>query len=152
MFGGEPQPLPLPWAWAEHRLEQAANYWITTTRADGRPHARPVWGVWLEDRFFLGTGSLAARNLQHSDAITVHLESGDEVVIIEGTAAAVTDDELLDRVIAAFNTKYRYDLDAGALPGPFYGVRPQVAFGWVSDPTGLDRGSAFQGTATRWAF
>ncbi|MEI6136703.1 MAG: pyridoxamine 5'-phosphate oxidase family protein [Chloroflexota bacterium] len=35
------------------RLRTAMNYWIATTRPDGRPHAAPVWGVWLDD----GSGS-----------------------------------------------------------------------------------------------
>ena len=37
----------LPWAWATERLNRARNYWIATTRSDGRPHSRPVWGIWL---------------------------------------------------------------------------------------------------------
>jgi hypothetical protein len=36
--------------------------------------------------------------------------------------------------------------------GPYYTVHPQVAFGWISDETGLDDGAAFHGTATRWRF
>lgn len=38
------------------------------------------------------------------------------------------------------------------MPGPLYAVRPRVAFGWLSDDSGMDRGSAFHGTATRWRF
>jgi hypothetical protein len=29
---------------------------------------------------------------------------------------------------------------------------PEVAFGWISDNSGLDRGSLFHGSATRWRF
>jgi hypothetical protein len=38
------------------------------------------------------------------------------------------------------------------LPGPFYEVKPRVAFGWISDDTGLDGGAAFGASATRWSF
>jgi len=64
--------------------------WIATTRPDGQPHSRPVWGVWLDITFYFSTGSLATQNLAAQSAITVHLESGNEVVIIEGTAQQVT--------------------------------------------------------------
>ena len=38
----------LPWARVERWLQASRNYWICTTRRDGRPHAKPVWGVWLQ--------------------------------------------------------------------------------------------------------
>jgi hypothetical protein len=152
MFGGLPAPQRLPWTWAQQQLADARNYWIATTRADGRPHSRPVWGVWLDDAFYFSTGSLAAGNLARSDEITVHLESGDSAVIIEGRAGALRAKVLRLRVVALYNEKYGWDLDAAALPGPMYAVRPRVAFGWVSDPSGRDCGAAFHGTATRWQF
>ena len=36
------------WAAVAARLAEARNYWIVTVRADDRPHAAPVWGVWLD--------------------------------------------------------------------------------------------------------
>jgi hypothetical protein len=152
MFGGQPAPQRLPWSWAKHQFADARNYWIATTRSDGRPHTRPVWGIWLNNAFYFSTGSLAAGNFARSDEITVHLESGDSAVIIEGTAGELRAKALLRRVVALYNEKYGWDLDADHLPGPMYSVRPRVAFGWVSDPSGRDRGAAFHGTATRWKF
>jgi Pyridoxamine 5'-phosphate oxidase len=152
MFGTYLEPSLLPWEWAEERLAAARNYWICTTRPGGRPHARPVWAVWLDGRLLFSTGSLAAGNLAANPEITVHLESGSEVVILEGVAEPVAEDELVRRVCDAYNAKYRWDLDPAGLPGPFLAVRPRVAFGWLSDDSGLDRGSAFHGTATRWRF
>ena len=38
----------LPWSWAEERLTAADNFWFSTARPDGRPHAMPAWGVWLD--------------------------------------------------------------------------------------------------------
>ena len=152
MFGGYLEPVRLPWSWAVERLERARNYWIATTRPSGRPHTRPVWGVWLEDAFYFSTGSLAAENLLHNSEITVHLESGSETVIVEGTAQPVADVSLVELVIAAYNEKYHWDVDPHDMPGPLHAVRPRVAFGWVSDESGDDRGAAFHGTATRWRF
>ena len=153
MFGGELDSVPLPWAWAAERLVAARHYWISTTRADGRPHSRPVWGVWIDDVFSFSTGSIAARNLARGPAISVHVEDDSgQAVIVEGTAAAVDDPAFLGRVLDAYNPKYRSTLTAGTLPGPFYEVTPEVVFGWVSDPSGADAGAAFHGTATRWVF
>jgi hypothetical protein len=152
MFGGYLEPVRLPWSWAVERLVSARNYWIATTRPGGRPHTRPVWGVWVNDAFYFSTGSLAADNLQHNREITVHLESGSETVILEGAAETVADFSLVELVLAAYNEKYHWDADPHDMPGPLYAVRPRVAFGWVSDDSGHDRGAAFHGTATRWRF
>jgi hypothetical protein len=73
-------------------------------------------------------------------------------VIIEGVAEAVTESALLVRIVTMYNAKYAMDIDPRSLPGPFYAVRPLVAFGWLSDESGLDQGAAFNGTATRWRF
>jgi hypothetical protein len=93
----------LPWSWAEQRLVAARNYWIATTRPNGRPHCRPVWGVWLPDGFWFSTGSLARHNLAANPHITLHLESGDQVVIVEGDAAAMTGAGRLQGFLAAYN-------------------------------------------------
>ena len=58
----QPNPGPgrLPGRGETKGLTAAPNYWISTTRLDSRPHARPVWGVWLDGAFYFSTGSLAA--------------------------------------------------------------------------------------------
>jgi Pyridoxamine 5'-phosphate oxidase len=45
----------LRWDWARRRLIAAHNYWVSTTNPDGRPHAMPVWGLWLNEAFIFGT-------------------------------------------------------------------------------------------------
>ncbi len=67
-----------------------------THRPDGRPHAAPAWGVWLAGRVCFSTspGSVKARNLAAHPRVVVHLESADNVVIIEGTAALIEGDDL----------------------------------------------------------
>ena len=152
MFGGHPEPRLLPWRWAEARLVSAGNYWVASTRPDGRPHCRPVWGVWLEGMLYFSTGSLIDDNLRANPEVTVHLESGDEAVIVEGVGEPVTDAALWRSFTAAYNPKYQWDFEPGRIFGGFWRVRPRVAFGWLSDPTGLDHGAAFGGTATRWTF
>jgi hypothetical protein len=143
MFGGHVEPMLLPWHWATERLTTSRHYWIATTRDDGRPHSRPVWGVWSADQLYFSTGSLAVQHLTHRPDITAHLESGSEVVIIEGIAKQVTERAILEQVILIYNAKYHGGMDVDHLPGPFYAVRPRIVFGWISDETGLDGGRLF---------
>jgi hypothetical protein len=52
----------LAWATVRAELEQATQYWIATSRADGRTHMVPVDGLWLDDVLFYG-GSAPAVHL-----------------------------------------------------------------------------------------
>src|SRR4051812_30272983 len=76
----------LPWSWAADRLLTARNYWVCTVTDRGRPHAAPVWGVWYLHTLYFSTDpqSLKGRNLMTRADVVVHLESGDEVVILHG--------------------------------------------------------------------
>jgi hypothetical protein len=134
----------LSWNEAEKRLVQAHNYWLSTTRPDGRPHAAPLWGVWHDGAFYFGTGtdSRKGRNLAHNPAAVLHLESGDDVLILEGTVAVTDDPAVCDPVRTLYSAKYQ--LPAGDIGESFYVLRPQVAFAWL-EPT-------FPTTATRWQF
>lgn len=143
-------PAPLPWSWAVERLERARNYWIVLQRTSGHPYARPVWGVWLDGALHFDSSSMDA-NLRAGGGVEVHLESGDEVVILAGTASAVTDRARLERMAVAINAKYRWDWTPEGFPAP-YVLRPLRAYGWCSDPTGADRGALFGETGTRWTF
>jgi len=72
------------WIQVGEMLSGARNYWLGTTRPDGRPHAMPVWGVWLDDMFWFATDrrSRKGRNLARKPALVVHLESGDNVCLL----------------------------------------------------------------------
>src|SRR4051794_20953288 len=78
----------LDWAWAVEQLSSARNYWFCTTRPDGRPHTMPAWAVWLDGALYFDGSpeTRRSRNLAHNSAIAVHLESGDQVVVLEGAA------------------------------------------------------------------
>ena len=91
-LSSEPEGM-LPWGWAVEQLVASRNYWVCTTRPDGRPHAAPVWGLWADDALYFGTdpASRKGRNLAENPELVVHLESGDDVVILEGRVD-ITDD------------------------------------------------------------
>lgn len=133
----------LGWEFVVEGMTNDRNYWVSTTLPDGRPHARPVWGVWVDGTFHCGGGERTrwARNLAAGSEIVVHRESGADVVILEGTAEKLTeesaDPELLERLDAAYEEKY------GVRHGtPFWAVRPRKVLAWSDYPT----------DATRWAF
>jgi PPOX class probable F420-dependent enzyme len=136
----------LDWGWATDRLERARNYWVSTTSPDGRPHAMPVWGVWLDDVFYFSSApdSRKARNLVANPRITVHLESGDEVVIVEGTADHVTDAALLQRISQDYSGKYSFDVTFTVAGRGLVAVHPRVAYAW--------REQDFPASATRFTF
>ena len=132
----------LPWSYARTRLEQAKNYWVCTASLDGRPHATPLWGVWLDEQFFFDghPATRWGRNILANPAMSLHLESGNEVVIVEGMVEDVAEPDraLYQRVADAYEAKYDYrPPDHG-----FFLLHPRTALGWTQ----------FPGDMTRWTF
>jgi nitroimidazol reductase NimA-like FMN-containing flavoprotein (pyridoxamine 5'-phosphate oxidase superfamily) len=135
----------LPWSHVEQRLTEAKNYWICSVRPNSHPHAVPKWAVWLADRiYFDGSPETRhARNIAQIPHVIVHLESGDDVVIVEGIARASDrpSTELADRLALAYANKYAPDYapspdtwDNGGL----FEVIPQKVIAWTKftdDPT-----------------
>lgn len=132
----------LSWEFLTSRFEQTRNYWLVTASADGVPHAAPVWGLWLNDAFYFSTDpdSRKGRNIAAGGLAVVHLESGDEAVIIEGHPERVSDRDLLDQLDDLYFRKYDWRL----AQSPTYRLKPAKAFAW--------RESDFTGSATRWRF
>jgi PPOX class probable F420-dependent enzyme len=135
----------LDWSWAEQRLVDARNYWVTTVRPDGSPHAMPVWGLWHDGAFYFSSSpdSRKAKNLAANPEVNVHLESGDEVVVIEGTADHESDEDLLRRLGEDYTRKYSFEVTFTG-GRPLVVVRPRVAYAWVEQD--------FPKTATRFSF
>jgi general stress protein 26 len=132
----------LPWTWAERRLRRSHNYWLMTVGPKASPHAMPVWGIWVDGRFFFSTGreSRKARNLASNAACVVCTEQSAEAVIVEGTAGEVSDPSLMKRLAPIYHRKYTpWKLDPDL--GPVFEVRPRRIFG-MREKTFKD--------ATRW--
>jgi len=109
----------LDWADVEARLVAAPQYWMATTRRDGRPHVVPRWGVWLEGRLWYDGAptTVHVRNLAANPACTLHLEDGWKAVIVDGTSRPASPPglELGARLATAFSAKYG---DRGHRPAP----------------------------------
>jgi hypothetical protein len=145
LFGADSQNAPLDWAWVESRLESAGTYWVVA-RSTERPHPRPVWGMWHEDALYLSIGSpTVVAALAADPVVAVHLDSGTEVVIVEGSATVqVTDANL----VAAYNRKYDWDYDAQTY-GPLQRIEPEVVLSWRT--AGWAGRDSFRQTG-RWTF
>jgi hypothetical protein len=130
----------LDWGHVEERLSAAKNYWVVTSGTDGQPHAVPVWALWVEGALYFDAGPRSQRNLAANPKVSIHLESGDDVVILEGTAekAADPDGALTPRFIAAMTEKYDYAPEGIST----FILRPRKALAW----------SSFPANATRWTF
>ena len=146
-LGGAPADgSALPWSQVVEWLTAARNYWVSTTRADGRPHAMPVWGLWSDGAVWFSTDptSIKGRNLAERPDVVVHLESGDEVCVLTGRAERVTDPAAL----ATFDDRYevKYDVRPSAMgeAAGVYVLRPETALAWTE--------ADFPTTATRFAF
>lgn len=136
----------LPWAWAVERLTAGHNYTLSTTKPDGHPHAMPIWGVWVENRFYFSTGaeSRKARNLASNPHCVISVEIAQGSVSVEGKALTIPPDKVPAQAYADYLTQYGWALDPQM--GPIYVVRPQTVFGFSNVP------GEFTGSATRWKF
>jgi general stress protein 26 len=147
LYGLKPRKEYLPWSHARERLERSRNYWICTARPDGRPHSIPVWGFFVDDVLYFGTAKVSrkAKNLRQNPAVSIHLDSGDDVVIVEGEAIEVSQSD--KPVIAKLDTASRekYKMPLMVMPeSVLYAVRPRVVLSWTEKD--------FPNNATRWEF
>jgi general stress protein 26 len=149
------------WAEARGRLEEAEVFWLSTVRADGRPHVTPLISVWLDDALYFCTGPAEqkAKNLEHNRhcVLTTGCNSIDDGLdlVVEGDAVQLRDDAKLQRIADAYVAKYGSDWRFGVRDGVFvhgpeegsialvFEVAPRTAFGFR-------KGGEF--SQTRWRF
>ncbi len=143
---GQPSELPSPeWEGVDDQLAAAGTYWVVTPTPT-HPHPRPVWGIWHENALHLSVGSpTLGRALLPTTPVTVHLDSGTDVVIVEGVVAGrSTDSEL----IAAYDSKYTWEYDSEQY-GPLTTIVPTQILAWRS--AGWAGRDGFRATG-RWIF
>ncbi|MBV8304806.1 MAG: pyridoxamine 5'-phosphate oxidase family protein [Acidimicrobiia bacterium] len=108
----EPGASPVSWEDTRQVLAESELFWLTTVRADGRPHVTPLVAVWLDDALYFTTGAdeQKAHNMRANPhvVLTTGCNGWDRGldVVVEGDAVRVTDDALLRRLAAAWATKW----------------------------------------------
>jgi Pyridoxamine 5'-phosphate oxidase len=172
------QPLtdeaPTPWADARQRLEnpeRGRTYWLATVSRDGRPHVRPLLGLWLDGAFYFITGETTRKgqNLSRDPRCVITASSTALPaldLILEGDARKVTDDATLQRVADAYGATMDWPLEvrdgrvagpnaptAGPPPYAVYELTPTAVFG-LPGIAGTEEGVGSAGafSPTRWRF
>ena len=115
-FSG-PGATPASWHDVRELLENAELFWISTVRADGRPHVTPLPAVWSDDALHFCTGAAEQKgvNLAHHPHCT--LTTGTNTwkagldVVVEGPAERVVDEVKLRDLAARWFAKYDGDWD-----------------------------------------
>jgi nitroimidazol reductase NimA-like FMN-containing flavoprotein (pyridoxamine 5'-phosphate oxidase superfamily) len=115
---------PTPWEEAEAVLRDAEVFWITTVRADGRPHVTPLLAAWDGGALHFCTGAeeQKAVNLRANDEVA--LTTGCNVqgegldVVVQGPARRITDRarlvELAHAWVAKYSEDWRFDVTEDA--------------------------------------
>jgi hypothetical protein len=153
---------PIPWSVALEALEsnepQQHTPFLATTRPDGRPHVAGVGALWDHGKVYVVSGpeTRKSRNLAQHPTCAVAFSLPGIDLVVEGTAARVTDDETLQRLAKRYadggwparveDGAFTYDYSApsaGPPPWDLYAITPTTIFGVLgSEPGG----------ATRWRF
>jgi hypothetical protein len=130
---GSPSTL-LDWAAVDQRLTEAKHYWLATVRPDGRPHAVPIDGLWLDSRLWFGgvPGTLWQRALRAHPAVTVHLEDTTAATIVEGTCEVVQPSrQAAEGLVAASKAKYGYELPVEIYLAGVWSLAPVKVMAWT---------------------
>ena len=145
---------PTPWSDVAHVLEQAELYWLTTVRADGRPHVTPLIAVAEGEtvHFCTGLREQKARNLEHRTEVA--LTTGTNTwaqgldVVVEGTAVRITDHDALQGLADAYEAKYgsvwHFDVGDGGFgtgedTGAVFRIEPAKVLAFAKQPHGQTR-------------
>src|SRR5881394_3338961 len=93
---------PIPWSRALAQLEAGSlkSTWLATVRPDGRPHLAGVGALWLDGKFYIVSGpeTRKSRNLAQNPNCVLSTSLPDLDLVVEGTAARVSDDATLQRL------------------------------------------------------
>jgi general stress protein 26 len=132
-------------------LEEAELYWLTTVRADGRPHVTPLIGVTHDGavHFCTGPREQKYRNLEHSKQVALTTGNNSWAqgldVVVEGAAVQITDNEELQALADAYEAKYgevwHFDVGDGMFQGQgdpdgaaVFRIEPSKVLAFAKDP------------------
>jgi nitroimidazol reductase NimA-like FMN-containing flavoprotein (pyridoxamine 5'-phosphate oxidase superfamily) len=135
----------LAWKRVERQIASATHYWLCSMRPNGRPHSIPKWAVWVDGRlYFDGSPETRhAKNIAQNPFVSVHLESGEKAVIMDGTAREMKPSQDLAVAVARSYSKKYAALGYSPKPdtwdaGGLFEIVPRTVIAWSSfavDPT-----------------
>lgn len=126
-----------PWNEVVAVLERAEIFWISTVRADGRPHVAPLPAMWLDGALHFSTGleEQKGRNLARNPNCILTTGSSSYRqgldIVVEGRADRVTDLMTLQRLADLWLSKIEWPYDAveGGFRHRPEGPQPETAAG-----------------------
>lgn len=137
----DPDAAPTTWQQAREVLENAQITWLTTVRADGRPHVTPLVAVWLDGALHFCTGPEEQKAVNLAVNPNVVLTTGTSAwdtgldVMVEGPAVRVTEPAELERLAAAWRTKWAGEWQYEVRDGAFRNDVGGTALVFAVDPT-----------------
>jgi|GEM_PF-717145 len=142
---GNPSSL-LHWDAVRRELEEAPQYWVATTRPDGRPHVVPRDGIWLDDTWFYGGSpeTVHNRNVEHNSEAVMHIGDGAKAIIVEGEVKHIIPErDFADRLADASNNKYsHYGLNLTAdtyVANGTWALKARRVLAWTNLPENATR-------------
>ena len=129
----------LLWKEVAERFGTERICWIHTTSASGEPNATPIWCVQLLEvlYFYTHSGTVKARNVERNPRVAVHLESGTDVLIVQGRLIYIGHPSQHPDVIELFDKKYDRPDERPFLPladpvfDVLYCLEPNRAVSWT---------------------
>jgi hypothetical protein len=145
----DPEADATAWSDSARVLAEAELYWLTTVRADGRPHVTPLIGVVHDGvlHFCTGLREQKARNLERRGDVAVTTGNNTWArgldVVVEGTAVRVVDRVALlvlaDAYVAKYGDVWRFDVGDGGFGSgddavAVFRVEPSKVMAFAKDP------------------
>jgi general stress protein 26 len=121
-----PNASATSWDDTRQELEKAELFWLTTVRADGRPHMTPLVAAWALDQLHFTTGDdeQKAKNLIANTHVILSTGRNDWQegvdIVVEGEARRENDQASLEEIAKAFATKWDGDWKYEARDGKFF--------------------------------
>jgi general stress protein 26 len=115
----EPGTTAVPWSDVEQVLRTSEMFFLSTVRADGRPHVTPLPAIWDRGALHICTGDQEqkAKNLARQPACILSTGSdrlrGGLDVVVEGVAVRVTEQARLRELAALWKSELDWDFEAG---------------------------------------
>src|SRR5437588_7061611 len=123
----DPAAVATPWPDARRVIDKAELFWISTVRADGRPHVTPLPAVWQDGALHFCTGAEEQKAVNLARNAHCTLTTGNNLwkagldVVVEGDAERVSEETRLRRLAEAWESKYhgdwRFEVSHGAFQG-----------------------------------
>jgi hypothetical protein len=105
-----PDAVVTPWEETRRVLETAELFWISTVRADGRPHVTPCVAVWHDGAIHFTAEETAQKTVDlrgnpHVILTTGYNQMGSLTVVVEGDVVRTTNQDTLERLAAVWAPK-----------------------------------------------